>query len=65
MIAFAIERAKQQQKQYLWLGVWEHNYSALAFYKKMGFTQFSQHNFDMGGDIQIDLLLKRDCELKA
>jgi len=31
----------------------------------MGFTQFSQHNFDMGGDIQIDLLLKRDCELKA
>jgi len=65
MIDFAIERAKQQQKQYLWLGVWEHNYSALAFYKKMGFTQFSQHNFDMGGDIQIDLLLKRDCELKA
>lgn len=58
MINFAIEKAKFHHKKYLWLGVWESNYSALTFYKKKGFTKFSQHDFDMGGDIQRDLLFK-------
>ena len=59
MINFSIKRATQQAKQYLWLGVWESNFLALAFYKKMGFEQFGAHNFDMGGDIQTDLMLKK------
>ncbi|TEW55531.1 GNAT family N-acetyltransferase [Psychromonas sp. RZ22] len=59
LINFAIERAKQQHKKYLWLGVWEHNFPAIAFYERMGFKQFSTHGFDMGGDIQTDLLLKK------
>jgi len=59
MILFSIERAAQHAKQYLWLGVWESNFPALAFYKKMGFKQFGSHDFDMGGDIQTDLMLKK------
>ena len=60
MISFAIKRAQQQNKKHLWLGVWENNFSALNFYKKMGFEQFGEHGFDMAGDIQTDLLLRKD-----
>ena len=59
MMSFSIERAIQQDKKYLWLGVWENNFTALAFYKKMGFEQFGTHDFDMGGDLQTDLMLKK------
>ncbi|MGJ8581212.1 MAG: GNAT family N-acetyltransferase [Psychromonas sp.] len=59
LINFSVARAEQQNKQYLWLGVWEHNQPALQFYKKMGFFQFGEHGFDMGGDIQTDYLLKK------
>ena len=59
LISFAIERANKKDKKYLWLGVWEHNFPALGFYQKMGFNQFGEHDFNMGGDIQKDLLLKR------
>jgi ribosomal protein S18 acetylase RimI-like enzyme len=59
LIQFAIEQARQQDKKYLWLGVWENNFPAIAFYKRMGFEQFSTHGFDMGGEIQTDLLLKK------
>lgn len=59
LISFAIEQANKHQKEYLWLGVWEHNFSAIAFYQKMGFEKFGEHPFDMGGDIQTDLLYKK------
>ena len=59
MIEFSITQAKQKNKSYLWLGVWENNFPAIKFYQKMGFEQFSTHNFDMGGDIQTDWLMKR------
>ena len=59
LISFAVDRAIKQNKKYLWLGVWEHNFPALRFYQKMGFEQFGEHDFNMGGDIQKDLLLKR------
>ena len=59
LISFATDRAIKQNKSYLWLGVWEHNFPALRFYHKMGFKQFGEHDFNMGGDIQKDLLLKR------
>ncbi|WP_413694348.1 GNAT family N-acetyltransferase [Psychromonas sp. KJ10-2] len=38
LINFAVSRAEQQNKQYLWLGVWEDNQPALKFYNKMGFS---------------------------
>jgi len=59
LIKFATQRATEQKKTYMWLGVWEKNYDAQHFYKKLGFTPFSQHDFDMGGEIQTDLLYKK------
>jgi len=60
MITFAIERAKHHGKQHLWLGVWENNFSARNFYSKMGFIAFGEHNFNMGGELQKDLLYRKD-----
>jgi len=45
----------------LWLGVWEHNHRALAFYRKLGFSTVGGHIFMVGPDPQNDLLLARDA----
>ncbi|RRK10884.1 GNAT family N-acetyltransferase [Lactiplantibacillus garii] len=55
----AIELAKQAHKTKVWLGVWEHNEPAKAFYAKWGFQQFGAHTFTMGDDPQTDLLMSR------
>lgn len=53
----ALERAKELGKSKIWLGVWEHNNNALAFYNKIGFDRIGQHSFFMGDDEQIDHIL--------
>ncbi|WP_022942066.1 GNAT family N-acetyltransferase [Psychromonas hadalis] len=60
LMEFVCELAKKSNYASLWLDVWEGNCAALAFYKKQGFYQIGEHPFDMGGDIQTDLLFKRD-----
>ena len=52
--------AKQKNKQTVWLGVWEKNFSAIAFYTKWGFEKFGQHIFVVGNDPQTDLLMKKN-----
>jgi ribosomal protein S18 acetylase RimI-like enzyme len=54
----AIEIAKQQNVDYVWLGVWEENYRAIRFYKKNGFIEFDKHIFQLGNDEQTDLMMK-------
>jgi len=54
----AIDHAKEINAEYLWLGVWESNFRAIRFYEKKGFVKFTQHNFVMGNDVQIDQLMK-------
>lgn len=53
-----IDIAKQQKCPYLWLGVWEKNIKAIAFYKKHGFVEFDKHVFVLGSDTQTDLMMK-------
>ncbi|MBM7097581.1 GNAT family N-acetyltransferase [Bacillus sp. H-16] len=53
----AIEIALEQNKHKIWLGVWEQNESAIAFYKRMGFVQTATHSFYMGDERQIDLIM--------
>ncbi|MDB5026238.1 MAG: family N-acetyltransferase [Mucilaginibacter sp.] len=60
MIDFAISKAVEAKLQYIWLGVWEHNHSAIRFYEREGFKQFSGHEFWVGNDKQIDLLMKKE-----
>jgi diamine N-acetyltransferase len=42
-----------------WLGVWEHNPRAIAFYRKWGFTPVGEHCFAVGDDPQRDVILER------
>ncbi|WP_019614959.1 GNAT family N-acetyltransferase [Psychromonas ossibalaenae] len=60
LMDFVCTLARQAEKEYVWLGVWEGNFPALHFYKSMGFQQIGSHPFDMGGDIQTDLVLKKE-----
>jgi ribosomal protein S18 acetylase RimI-like enzyme len=43
----------------LWLGVWEHNLRAIAFYSKCGFVDIGQHSFFVGTDEQTDRVMSR------
>jgi len=44
----------------VWLGVWEQNQKALAFYEKMGFQRFGEHVFTLGTEVQNDFLMKKE-----
>lgn len=56
----AIEIAREQNKSFIWLGVWERNEAALRFYKKNGFYQIGKHLFIVGDDPQTDLVMRKD-----
>jgi ribosomal protein S18 acetylase RimI-like enzyme len=60
LLDFAIDIARNKQFDYVWLGVWEHNFKAIGFYEYNGFKAFSSHEFLLGDDRQVDLLMKRD-----
>lgn len=55
----AISAAKARGARTIWLGVWERNSRAIAFYNKYGFTHEGEHTFVVGTDPQTDLLLSR------
>lgn len=54
-----IHLAREAGKDWIWLGVWEQNHRAVAFYEKMGFEIFGRHIFLLGQDVQHDWLMKR------
>jgi ribosomal protein S18 acetylase RimI-like enzyme len=43
----------------LWLGVWEHNPRAQAFYTKCGFVDVGTQQFVVGADIQTERVMAR------
>jgi GNAT superfamily N-acetyltransferase len=51
------DAARQFGGQYLWLGVWERNPRAIAFYNKVGFIDRGCHSFFVGQDRQTDRVL--------
>lgn len=59
----AIQVATETKADYVWLGVWEENPRAIAFYKKNGFVEFDKHIFKLGNDEQTDIMMK--LELKS
>ena len=56
----AIEAARSRGGRTLWLGVWEQNPRARAFYARRGFQEVGEHSFLLGADRQRDLLLALD-----
>lgn len=59
LLAKAFDAAEELGKKKIWLGVWEENENAIAFYKKKGFVQTGAHSFYMGDDKQIDLIMTK------
>ena len=55
----ALEIARKGGHDILWLGVWERNFRAQAFYQKYGFTRVGSHGFRLGTDEQVDWVLAR------
>lgn len=51
--------AKEKEVRKIWLGVWEHNTKAIAFYERHGFIRQGQHSFFMGEDEQIDWIMTK------
>lgn len=58
LMDFAITMARNQEKEYVWLGVWEKNKKAIAFYEKLGFKIIGTHPFTMGKEVQTDYIMK-------
>ena len=58
----AMELAGELGKKKIWLGVWEHNENAIAFYQKKGFIKTGAHSFYMGDDEQIDWIMVKELE---
>lgn len=52
--------ARKKDVETVWLGVWEHNTRAIAFYEKNGFKKIGEHTFMLGEDAQTDWLMKKD-----
>lgn len=54
----ALQIARENNVDYVWLGVWEKNPGAINFYKKNGFIEFDKHIFNLGHDEQTDIMMK-------
>ena len=59
LMAAAAETARAAGARTLWLGVWERNPRAIAFYRKCGFEDVGTQIFVLGADHQQDLVLAR------
>jgi GNAT superfamily N-acetyltransferase len=58
MMLATAQEAAEQGAETLWLGVWEHNPRAIAFYGKCGFERAGSHIFMVGSDAQTDHVLE-------
>ena len=62
LMAHILARAKAAGSAAIWLGVWERNPRALAFYRKWEFNVMGEHTFNLGDDPQRDLIMRRDVQ---
>lgn len=54
-----VRRAVESAAAELWLAVWERNDRAIAFYGKVGFTVAGEQSFQLGNEVQRDLVMVR------
>ena len=54
-----VSLAQEQGFDWVWLGVWEENHRAKAFYTKWGFERFGEHIFIVGLDAQTDWWMRK------
>ena len=54
-----MDEAREAGYETIWLGVWERNARAQAFYRKWNFRTVGEHIFPLGADLQRDLVMER------
>ncbi len=54
-----LDEAAKRGHDTIWLDVWERNPRARAFYEKWGFVTVGTQTFQLGADLQHDLLMQR------
>jgi ribosomal protein S18 acetylase RimI-like enzyme len=57
LMSAVVAAARERGARTLWLGVWEHNGRAIAFYRKHGFRDVGSHEFVLGTDHQTDRVM--------
>ena len=57
LMQHALDTAARAGSDSLWLGVWEHNPKAMAFYRKFGLKAVGTHAFMLGDDHQRDVIM--------
>lgn len=62
LMSACVDEARRAGHQTMWLGVWERNWRAQAFYRKWEFRMVGEHVFQLGSDPQTDLLMERALE---
>ncbi|MES2180395.1 MAG: GNAT family N-acetyltransferase [Gemmatimonadota bacterium] len=55
----SLDEAAARGKSAIWLGVWEHNARAIAFYRRWGFSIAGTLPFTLGSDHQTDYVMVR------
>jgi diamine N-acetyltransferase len=54
-----LDEARRAGYKTIWLGVWERNARAQAFYRKWDFRAVGEHMFQLGSEAQTDILMER------
>jgi ribosomal protein S18 acetylase RimI-like enzyme len=54
-----LDEAEARGRSTIWLGVWEHNARAIAFYRRWGFADVGATTFMLGHDRQTDRVMAR------
>ena len=57
-----LDTAKSNGYGTVWLGVWQRNERAVAFYEKWGFTKAGTQKFVLGTDVQTDYVMVRSLD---
>ncbi len=65
LLGESLKFASQHHFDTIWLGVSQENERAIKIYEQWGFVYFDTHLFDLGGDMQTDLMMKRPVKLPA
>ena len=58
LLHHALDLAGKAGYATVWLGVWEHNRKAIAFYDRNGFIKTGSHDFVLGNDVQTDYIME-------
>lgn len=59
LMRHSLDYARENNHDFMWLGVWEYNYRAQKFYEKFGFEKCGEHVFQLGTDPQTDWLMQK------